>query len=250
MLHEMSEARTTKFGFRALRLIAAVATALVCMAVERASAFSTLEDVTRLYRGDIEFDVLRDGRLVGRHDVTFSSDEDGLLWAVSNFNLKINFLGFFTYRFDYRSKSKWADGKLLRIDADTNDDGTRKIVSAQYRDGLLRIIPADGKPIDSEPLFPTDHWNAGVLGQTRVLNTISGKVAEVSIEPQEREIVVAEGRPTMARRYVYSGDLATTVWYDDSGRWLKMRFRGNDGSSIEYSCRRCGLTTDGAEDAN
>jgi hypothetical protein len=246
----MSEARTTKFGFRALRLIAAVATALVCMAVERASAFSTLEDVTRLYRGDIEFDVLRDGRLVGRHDVTFSSDEDGLLWAVSNFNLKINFLGFFTYRFDYRSKSQWADGKLLRIDADTNDDGTRKIVSAQYRDGLLRIIPADGKPIDSEPLFPTDHWNAGVLGQTRVLNTISGKVAEVSIEPQEREIVVAEGRPTMARRYVYSGDLATTVWYDDSGRWLKMRFRGNDGSSIEYSCRRCGLTTDGAEDAN
>ena len=246
----MSEVRTIKIGFRALRLVAAVATALIIMSVERASAFSTLEDVSRLYRGDIVFDVLRDGRLVGRHDVTFSSDEDGLLWAVSNFNLKINFLGFFTYRFDYRSKSQWGGGKLLRIDADTNDDGTRKIVSAQYRDGLLRIVPADGKPIVSEPLFPTDHWNAGVLGQTRVLNTISGKVAEVSIEPKEREAVVAEGRSVMARRYVYSGDIATNVWYDDNGRWLKMRFRGNDGSSIEYSCRRCGVTADDAQDVN
>ena len=220
------------------------------LGAEHASAFSGLEDVNRLYRGDIVFDVVRDGRVVGRHDVTFGSDENGLLSVTSNMNLRIDFLGFFAYRFDYRSTSHWSDGKLLRLDADTNDDGTRRIVSAQYRDGSLQIIPAEGQPIVSEPLFPTDHWNAGVLGQTKVLNTISGKVAKISIEPKEYEAVVAEGRTVTARRYVYSGDIATTVWYDDSGRWLKMRFRGNDGSSIEYSCRRCGLATDGTGDVD
>lgn len=246
----MSGAKKIAVAFRALKFLAALATASASLGAESASAFSGLEDVNRLYRGGIVFDVLRDGRLVGRHDVTFSSDENGLLWAVSNLKLKVDFLGFFSYRFDYRSASQWDDGKLLRIDADTNDDGTRQIVSAQYRDGSLQIFPAEGKPIVSESLFPTDHWNAGVLGQTKVLNTISGKIAKVSIEPKEYEAVVAEGRSVMARRYVYSGDIATTVWYDDSGRWLKMRFRGNDGSSIEYSCRRCGLSTKGGDDVN
>ncbi len=246
----MSESRKINIALRALKLLVGVAMASASMGAERASAFSGLEEVTGLYRGDIVFDVLRDGRLVGRHDVTFSSDANGLLCAVSNLNLKVDFLGLFTYRFDYRSVSQWGGGKLLRIDANTNDDGTRRIVSAQYRDGLLQINPAEGGPIASEALFPTDHWNPGVLGQTKVLNTITGKVAKVFIEPKEHETVVAEGKSVMARRYVYSGDIATTVWYDDSGRWLKMRFRGNDGSSIEYSCRRCGLTTDRTDDVN
>jgi hypothetical protein len=33
--------------------------------------------------------------------------------------------------------------------------------------------------------------------------------------------------------------LNTEVWYDDLGRWVKMRFNGPDGSAIEYVCRRC-----------
>ena len=42
-----------------------------------------------------------------------------------------------------------------------------------------------------------------------------------------------------ATRYAYSGDLKADVWYDDAGRWVKLRFRGRDGSVIEYVCRRC-----------
>lgn len=35
------------------------------------------------------------------------------------------------------------------------------------------------------------------------------------------------------------GDLRTTVWYDDRGRWVKRRLRGRDGSTVNYACRRC-----------
>ena len=42
-----------------------------------------------------------------------------------------------------------------------------------------------------------------------------------------------------ATRYAYTGDLDNEVWYDDVGRWVKMRFKGRDGSTIDYVCRRC-----------
>jgi hypothetical protein len=54
-----------------------------------------------------------------------------------------------------------------------------------------------------------------------------------------REFVDTERGPVMATRYAYHGDLETEVWYDDFGRWVKMRFAGRDGSTIEYVCTLC-----------
>jgi len=51
--------------------------------------------------------------------------------------------------------------------------------------------------------------------------------------------VETERGDVFATHYVYSGELDTEVWYDDEGRWVKMRFKGRDGSTIEYVCRRC-----------
>ena len=89
------------------------------------------------------------------------------------------------------------------------------------------------------PLFPTNHWNAGVLGQTRVLNTLTGKINNVSILSKGIETVSTENGPIKATRYVYSGDLDNEVWYDDLGRWVKMRFKASDGSTINYVCKSC-----------
>ena len=48
-----------------------------------------------------------------------------------------------------------------------------------------------------------------------------------------------------ATRYRYSGELEQTeVWYDDEGRWLRLRFPGGDGLPIDFICRRCGYRTD------
>jgi len=52
----------------------------------------------------------------------------------------------------------------------------------------------------------------------------------------------AEGKDIAAKKYAYSGDFVTQVWYDSHGRWVKMQFLGRDGSKIEYECIRCGLS--------
>jgi geranylgeranyl diphosphate synthase type II len=54
-----------------------------------------------------------------------------------------------------------------------------------------------------------------------------------------REYVATERGQVPATYYRYTGDLLAELWYDDDGRWVKMRFKGRDGSMIEYVCRRC-----------
>lgn len=195
-------------------------------------------DPLQLYGPTIEFDVFRNGEQVGFHRVGFQSNGDSIT-AVSEFQIEINFLFFTAYSYNYRSEDQWQGGGLARLKAEVNDDGDLFSVAA-VRDGdKINIRSTKENYTTAPPLYPTNHWNPGVLKQTRVLNTLTGRVNQVRIEPREREVIQTERGEITATRYAYTGELDTEVWYDDAGRWVRMRFNGKDGSEIDYVCRRC-----------
>ena len=88
--------------------------------------------------------------------------------------------------------------------------------------------------------MPTNHWNNTVLGHVRVLNTLTGNVNKVKLVPKGQEMIFTERGDVSANRYAYTGDLEDTeVWYDELGRWVKLRFLGRDGTPVEYVCQKC-----------
>lgn len=196
----------------------------------------------RLYGEKITFDVLREGSKVGHHTVTFARASEEELTVTARFDLTVTFLTIPLYEFRYRSTAIWRDGRLTDLVATIDDDGEKTTVRALTKGGTLSISGANGPAEWSVPLYPTNHWNAGVLSQSHVLNTLNGDISRVRIESQGRERIQAEGQWVEATRYQYSGDIDTTVWYDDRGRWVKMRFPAKSGSIIEYVCTRCGQT--------
>ena len=121
-----------------------------------------------------------------------------------------------------------------------DDNGDKNFVAATKSDKGMVIRGPKGVHTWESALYPTNHWNAGVLSQKHVLNTLTGDVASVEIRSEGRDKVEAEGKMIEATRYRYSGDIDTTVWYDDDGRWVKMRFVAKGGSTIDYNCTRCG----------
>jgi len=200
-----------------------------------------------LYGDEIRFDVYRAGEKVGFHRVSFESDERGLS-VDTVFEIEIDFLFFTAYRFAYQSRSLWIDGKLSEIEADVDDDGTPFRLNATADGNGFTVESSNGTVRAETPLFPTNHWNAAVLGQERVLNTLTGQVNNVAITPVDRVRVETERGDISATHFLYSGDLDTEVWYDDDGRWVKMRFKARDGSTIDYVCRLCqGPARDRAE---
>lgn len=195
-------------------------------------------DPLELYGNELVFRVLRDGDEVGFHRVVFRATDDSLI-AESEFSLEVKVLFFTAYRYRYTSTDVWRHGCLESVDAKVDENGNQTFVRADAEARRLTIVGPSGVATGDAGIFPTNHWHAGVIGTERVLNTITGKVADVRIVDDGVDWVMVNGETYPARRYHYTGDLRNTVWYDDDGRWVKMRFTAKDGSTIEYVCAQC-----------
>lgn len=195
-------------------------------------------DPLELYGDRLDFSVFREGELVGQHAVVFEK-RGADLRVESVFEIEVRFLVFTAYTYRYESRSRWRGGELEHLVASVDDDGTLSTVTAVASPDGLTVSGPMGTVFADRPVYPTNHWNPGVLTQSKVFNTITGAINTVQIVPIDREIVETELGPVWATRYAYSGELENQVLYDDLGRWVGMKFDGWDGSEIEYICRRC-----------
>lgn len=195
-------------------------------------------DPLNLYGDEIYFYVYRDSKKVGFHQTLFEK-KSGTLIVTTTFELKINIIFFTAYQYLYNSIGLWEEGHIRNLKAKVDDDGDLSSISVSQSGSNLIISNKDGRINVKAPLIPTNHWNVHVLDQDRVLNTLTGRINNVKIIPKGRESVMTERGSVIATHYVYSGDLDTEVWYDDKGRWVKLRFKAEDGSVIDYRCQKC-----------
>ena len=196
-----------------------------------------------LYPNNITFNVFRDDVMVGKHIVSFSQIDKNRnkVRVVAQLNFQVNFLSFPVYKFQYKSDAIWLDGKLKTLRSNQNDDGESSTVEVFRKDNMLTVINKDTEFRTDMGTLPTNHWNAEVLMKNKVINTLTGELSSVRITNLGREKIEAQGESVFATKYKYSGEIATLVWYSDSGNWVKMQFEGKDGSNIEYKCIECGL---------
>jgi hypothetical protein len=191
-----------------------------------------------LYGDRMDFTVYRNGTPVGRHTVGFTRQGPDLL-VDTTFSVDVKLLFVTAYSFRYVATDRWRDGCLVDMQVAIDDDGTPSTVTARVENDTLKIVGPAGSVTGPAELYPTHHWNAGVIGSEVILNTITGKVGAVRMIDRGSEQVLINGQMLPATRYAYTGDLQNEVWYDPQGRWVKMQFNGKDGSSIEYRCDRC-----------
>ncbi len=217
--------------------------ALACFAILAAPAQpfakSIGEDPIAAYGDQIVFDVYRKGSQVGTHEMTFRREGDDII-AETRFEVSIKVLIVPVYSYLYTSTERWRDGKLVALNANTNDNGDVSTLSVKHENGTLRLSGTGGEYIALGGLYPTTHWNSGVKGSTQVINTITGKINDVELQRRDTTPISTKFGNITATHYAYQGDLTTEVWYDDHGKWVKMRFPGKDGVMIEYKCRVCG----------
>ena len=196
-----------------------------------------VNDPFRLYGKEIVFDVERDGNVVGQHIVTFTRTGQGVR-ADSRADINVQLLFVSAYRFRYQSHEVWKGGELQSIEASTNDNGTYSHVQAVRDAAGLEVSSSQGA-YEAPLTQPTSHWNAAVLKGGRLLNTMTGELSKVQFFDQGWDTVSTRNGSLRAHHYLYSGDLNGEIWYDSEGRWVKLRFRADDGSLIDYICRRC-----------
>lgn len=216
-----------------------LATVVFAAAFSAAPARACVFDPIAAYGEVLRFDVLRNGRNVGFHEVRFRK-EDGKLIARSTFELVVRFVGIAVYRMTYESEGAWVDETLHSLDVRKNDDGKAMTMTVRRDGDALAVESPKGSFTVDGTMMPTNHWHPRVLEQSTVLNTLTGGPNAVTITPMGQETVSTGAGPRKATRYRYTGQLEVESWYDETGRWVKLAFMGRDGSEISYVCTQCG----------
>ena len=224
--------------FTCLILVMGVSPHATATDLKQSAELTVVGEATSETGADLRFEVLRNGKPVGHHHVWLAELGDETRVDV-RFEISVPILIIASYDYLYESSARWEGDRLMSLEAKTDDDGDVSIVKVSQVDGVTRIIGPDGELDVPGALFPTNHWNVGVLSEIRVLNTITGDVDQVTISEIGRETVATERGEIQATRYAYDGDLRTEVLYDIEDRWVGMTFEAADGSTIDYRCLRC-----------
>ena len=196
----------------------------------------------QVYGPEITFDIKRNGKNIGTHEVNFQIRNEQLLVEAKT-RIRVKFLFFTAFKFDYTAKEIWQDGEIVSLQSFTNDNGKITNVNLEYGANVVNVIN-DGKNYSNSldgPVYTTNHWNPNVLNASEVLNTITGKSNKIQIDQMEKEMVPTSTGERPAMHHRYNGELNNiSSWYDDKMRWVGLIFQGKDGSLISYECNLCG----------
>ena len=188
-------------------------------------------DVTTL-----SFTILRDGAPFGTHSTTIRRD-GGRLLVETKIAARLDLAFVTLYRFRHESREEWRGGRLVGLDAFTDDDGRTTRVTAHATPAGLMVNGPNGPFLAPPDSMPTTFWHAAFLAAPRLLDVQEGRLAKVAVEPGGAANA-AGGTAGQQRRHVtLTGDLQMDLWFEPDGSLSGTRFLAR-GYEITYRRER------------
>jgi hypothetical protein len=182
----------------------------------------------------LAFNVLREGKKIGTHEVSFS--RQGEAWTIDvTIDLAVSLGPVPLYRYRHRAREIWTSGQFTSIDADTNDNGSKLIMRAvRNTSGVAVNSTQSGDYVAPATALPSTHWNRRML-DVPFINTQTGELLRAAVSPLGTgEVEAATGAKIPVRRFEIRGPITLETWYDETSTWAGLRFKGHDGSQILY----------------
>jgi len=190
------------------------------------------------YADEVGYEVFRNAKPVGDYLIRFRSQKDALSIEVQ-MQIQAKIFGLFSYDYLYSATETWRNDELDSLYVRMVTNGDEKIIRATREAEQLVVTDADGSVREVPTnLITTHHWFDEILNQSKVLNTLNGRVSEIAVEREIDQVWMIDGVPVNVTGFRLGGDLKNTLsWYDDEGLWRGMTFKARDGSSIDVRWR-------------
>ncbi len=187
-------------------------------------------------RADWSFEVLLNDKPIGFHDFSLTGDgERRTLTTEAQFDVKFLFVTAFRYRHD--NTETWTGGCLESISANTDNNGDSLYVRGQRFDNTLQLTDQSGRRELDDCVQTFAYWNPDILDSSRLLNSQTGELEDVSVTMESLDAVDVNGATVEATRYRLEAESgAITLWYsnDENRRWLALEAPAKGGRKIRY----------------
>ena len=187
------------------------------------------EDLNR-----IEFDIYRNQNHIGKHVFSFKK-LNGELAVESEINFKIKKFGIVLYKYHVKGTEIYKDGKLVKFNSKTNQNGKVKYVNMKLDNEEYNIDGSSyqGKaPID---FMIGTWWNHGIVKASAQISAVSGRIIKQKVTFLGKETIKIHDKIYNTLHFNFSSadkklakdkKLNTDVWYDEKSlNWVKASFK-------------------------
>ena len=181
----------------------------------------------------LDYTVLRNGDPVGHHQVDVIREDGGETVSIqTNIVVKVAFVP--VYRFEHQGREVWHDGRLVTLRSTTNDDGDKHTLDVRAEGDHVDVTGDGVRTQAASGIVPASLWNAALVHQSVLLNTLTGKQMTVQVADLGEDTVRVHGGPARAHHYKVTGELERELWYDTAGTLVQVQFKAKDDSQIRY----------------
>jgi hypothetical protein len=181
-----------------------------------------------------DFQVFLDDDPIGYHRFTLAEERNGQDMTIeARFDVKVLFVS--VYRYVHEVSESWRGNCLAKLEARTNDDGTRSVTEAVADGKRLTVSTAGGNATLDGCVMSFAYWNPEILRQSRLLNVQTGEYQAVKVAVIGDENIAVRGAPVAAKRYRITGPKnPIDLWYSADSDWLALESTIAGGRRLRY----------------
>jgi hypothetical protein len=175
-----------------------------------------------------EFSVSVDGKRAGGAMMVIARADDGTTTVASDTEVRVTVLGLNAYKYSYRGKETWKDGKLVKFESTCNDDGKRYVVTAAAEADGVRVTVNNQERMVKSNVWLTTYWakpDNKVINQTiPLVDADNGRDLEAKVTFVGQEQLKIAGQAQNVMHYKLTGKVNVDLWYDAADRLVRQEW--------------------------
>tara|TARA_Y100000590_G_scaffold71642_1_gene78725 strand:- start:674 stop:1363 length:690 start_codon:yes stop_codon:yes gene_type:complete len=182
----------------------------------------------------IEFDIYRNNKHIGKHIFSFKKIDDQLA-VESEINFEIKKLGIVLYSYHVKGTEFYKDGKLIKFNSKTNQNGKEKFANIKLKDGELIINGSSYNGKASTDYLLGTWWNHSIVKAPAQISAVSGRIIKQNVTFLGKETIKIGDKTYKTLHFNFASSdkklskdkkLNTDIWYEEKSlNWVKATFK-------------------------
>ena len=180
-----------------------------------------------------EFLVIWRNMTIGNSNVKVRRDQKKLKTEI-DVNLVVKIFGITFYSYSLKNRELWEEGQLIKLTSEAQENKKKDQLSVHKKANNLHIEGSKFSGEISENAATTSYFTSDFLLRNVWISTHNGKPLNVDFMASGEENISTFSGERVAKKWINSGDLDLSLFYDANGDWIGSSFpvRGEQATML------------------